>query len=79
MIGGLFGEALRALRANRLRTALTMLGIIIGVAAVIVMLSVGQGAQTMVRDAIASMGSNLFVILSGASTSGALAGFDESA
>jgi putative ABC transport system permease protein len=70
MIGALFGEALRALRANRLRTALTMLGIIIGVAAVIVMLSVGQGAQTMVRNAIASMGSNLFVILSGASTSG---------
>jgi putative ABC transport system permease protein len=70
MIGALFGEALRALRANRLRTALTMLGIIIGVAAVIVMLSVGQGAQTMVRNAITSMGSNLFVILSGASTSG---------
>ena len=70
MIAALLGEALRALRANRLRTGLTMLGIIIGVAAVIVMLSVGQGAQRMVSNAIASMGSNLFVILSGASTSG---------
>ncbi|MBM4201376.1 MAG: FtsX-like permease family protein [Gammaproteobacteria bacterium] len=47
-----------------------MLGIIIGVAAVIVMLAVGQGAQSMVSSAIASMGSNLLVILSGASTSG---------
>lgn len=70
MIAALLGEALRALRANRMRTGLTMLGIIIGVAAVIVMLSVGQGAQLMVSNAIASMGSNLFVILSGASTSG---------
>lgn len=70
MIAALLGEALRALRANQMRTGLTMLGIIIGVAAVIVMLSVGQGAQMMVSNAIASMGSNLFVILSGASTSG---------
>ena len=70
MIAQLLGESLRALRANRLRTGLTMLGIIIGVAAVIVMLAVGQGAQFMVSSAIASMGSNLLVILSGASTSG---------
>lgn len=70
MIAALAAEALRGLRANRLRTALTMLGIIIGVAAVIVMLAVGQGAQAMVSSAIASMGSNLLVILSGASTSG---------
>jgi putative ABC transport system permease protein len=69
-IGGLFGEALRALRANRLRTALTMLGMVIGVAAVILMLAIGQGAQFMVNQAITSMGSNLLIILSGASTSG---------
>jgi putative ABC transport system permease protein len=70
LIGGLLLEAFRALRANRLRTALTMLGIIIGVGAVILMLAIGQGAQTMVREAIASMGSNLLIIMSGASTSG---------
>jgi putative ABC transport system permease protein len=69
-VGGLFGEALRALRANRLRTALTMLGMVIGVAAVILMLAIGQGAQFMVNQAITSMGSNLLIILSGASTSG---------
>jgi putative ABC transport system permease protein len=70
LIGGLLGEALRALRANRLRTALTMLGMVIGVGAVILMLAIGQGAQTMVQEAISSMGSNLLIILSGASTSG---------
>ena len=70
MIAALAAEALRGLRANRLRTGLTMLGIIIGVGAVIVMLAVGQGAQSMVREAIESMGSNLLVILSGATTSG---------
>jgi putative ABC transport system permease protein len=70
LIGGLFGEAFRALRANRMRTALTMLGIVIGVGAVILMLAIGQGAQTMVNQAIRTMGSNLLIILSGASTSG---------
>lgn len=69
MLTALLGESLRALRANRLRTALTMLGIVIGVGAVIVMLAIGQGAQSMVDQAIRSMGSNLLIILSGASTS----------
>lgn len=55
-------EAWRALGANRMRTLLTMLGMIIGVAAVILMLAVGSGAQFNVNQAIASMGSNLFVI-----------------
>jgi putative ABC transport system permease protein len=69
MLMALLGESLRALRANRLRTALTMLGIVIGVGAVIVMLAIGQGAQSMVDQAIRSMGSNLLIVLSGASTS----------
>jgi len=58
--------------ANRLRTFLTMLGMVIGVAAVVAMLAVGQGAQTMVNQTIASMGSNLFIVLSGGSASGGL-------
>ncbi|HEY6044178.1 MAG TPA: ABC transporter permease [Nitrosospira sp.] len=68
----IIGEALRALRLNRLRTGLTMLGMIIGVAAVVLMLAVGQGAQTTVNQAITSMGSNLFFIVPGATSSGAL-------
>jgi putative ABC transport system permease protein len=66
------GEAMRAMAMNRLRTALTMLGMVIGVAAVVLMLAVGQGAQNTVNQSIASMGSNLFIVLSGASTSGGL-------
>ena len=62
-IFAIIGEALRALRLNRLRTGLTMLGMIIGVAAVVLMLAVGQGAQTTVNQAITSMGSNLFFIV----------------
>jgi putative ABC transport system permease protein len=66
----IFTEAFRALHQNRLRTALTMLGMIIGVAAVILMLSIGQGAQTKINDTIADMGSNLFLVLPGATSSG---------
>lgn len=66
----LIGSAFQALRANALRTFLTMLGMMIGVAAVILMLAIGEGAKAMVNQAIESMGSNLFIILSGASTSG---------
>ncbi len=68
----LAGEAWRALGANRLRSALTMLGMVIGVGAVVLMLAIGAGAQYMVNRAIASMGTNLFIVLSGASTSGGL-------
>ena len=62
--------ALAALRVNKLRSALTMLGIIIGVAAVITMVAVGAGAQARVEDQIKSLGSNLIIILSGNFTSG---------
>jgi putative ABC transport system permease protein len=65
-------EAWHAMGANRLRTFLTMLGMMIGVAAVIMMLAIGQGAEFMVSQSIASMGSNLFIILSGSTTSGGL-------
>ena len=57
--------AFRALGRNKLRTALTMLGIVIGVSAVIVLVSIGQGAQSMVLDQISSMGSNMIFIMPG--------------
>jgi putative ABC transport system permease protein len=72
MIGAMLGEAWQALGANRMRAFLTMLGMVIGVGAVILMLAVGQGAQQQVQASIASMGSNLFIVLSGSTTSGGL-------
>jgi putative ABC transport system permease protein len=60
--------ALGALRVNKLRSALTMLGIIIGVAAVIVMIAVGNGAQARVEDQMRSLGSNLIIVFSASST-----------
>ncbi|MCW5617741.1 MAG: ABC transporter permease [Nitrosomonas sp.] len=68
----ILGEALQALRMNRLRTGLTMLGMVIGVAAVVLMLSIGQGAQTKINQSIETMGSNLFIVLPGATSSGGL-------
>src|SRR5262245_27597733 len=62
--------ALRALRVNKLRSTLTMLGIIIGVAAVITMIAVGAGAQARVEEQIKSLGSNLILLLPGSVTSG---------
>ena len=67
---GLLRVAMRALAVNKLRSLLTMLGIIIGVAAVIVMIAVGAGAQKRVEEQIRSLGSNLLLILSGTTTSG---------
>ncbi|MEK6244135.1 MAG: ABC transporter permease [Pseudomonadota bacterium] len=67
---GLLRVAMRALAVNKLRSLLTMLGIIIGVAAVIVMIAVGAGAQARVEEQIRSLGSNLLLILSGTTTSG---------
>ena len=64
--------ALRALRVNKLRSILTMLGIIIGVGAVIAMVSVGAGAQARVAEQIRSLGSNLIIILPGSVTSGGI-------
>jgi len=61
--------AVRALRVNKLRSALTMLGIIIGVGAVIAMVGVGAGAQASVAERIESLGTNLIVARSGSVTS----------
>src|SRR5262244_2877373 len=65
--------AARALGRNKLRTALTMLGIIIGVGAVIVLVSIGQGAQAMVLDQISSMGTNMMYVMPGNLTFGGAA------
>ena len=64
--------ALRALRVNKMRSLLTMLGIIIGIAAVIAMVAIGAGAQKMISDQIASIGSNLLLVIPGSTTSGGL-------
>ena len=72
MMLAMLSVAWMAMWANRLRTILTMLGMVIGVGAVILMLAVGQGAQQQVQASIASMGSNLFIILSGSTTSGGM-------
>ena len=61
--------ALSALRVNALRSLLTMLGIIIGVGAVITMVSVGEGAQAQVSERIQSLGANLIIALSGTASS----------
>ena len=58
--------SLGALGANKMRTVLTMLGVIIGVGAVIALMSIGTGVQHMVTDQIKSMGSNLLFITPGA-------------
>ena len=68
MFTNMLREAWRAMAANKLRTFLTMLGLVIGVGAVVLMLAIGQGAQTLVREAVATMGSNLFIVLSGGTT-----------
>jgi putative ABC transport system permease protein len=60
-----FKIALRALRRNKLRTVLTMLGMIIGVGAVIAMVSIGNGAKSQVEAQIASLGQNVIMVFSG--------------
>ena len=60
----------RALRVNKMRSALTMLGIIIGVGAVIAMIAVGTGASRRISEHISKMGSNLLMIVPGATTTG---------
>ena len=64
-----FRIALRALRRNKMRSVLTMLGIIIGVGAVIAMVGIGTGARMQVEAQIASLGKNMILIFTGATTS----------
>ena len=74
MIATMLAEAWSALIANRLRSVLTMLGMIIGVAAVILMLAIGGGVQKQVSDSIAGLGSNLLIVTAGSGRSGPLSG-----
>ena len=62
--------ALRALARNKLRAFLTMLGIIIGVGAVIAMVAIGEGAKSTIRSQIASLGTNVLIILPGSNVQG---------
>jgi len=64
--------ALRALRRNKLRTLLTMLGMVIGVGAVIAMVGIGNGAKTQIETQIASMGENVVLVFSGSFTRGGM-------
>lgn len=67
-----FKIALRALRTNKMRSFLTMLGIIIGIAAVIAMMAVGSGASYVISQQIASIGSNIILVMPGSTTSGGI-------
>ncbi len=71
--------ALQALARNKMRSALTMLGVFIGVAALIAMVAVGQGANEAVRKQIESLGTNLLVVVPGATTMGGMRGGQGSA
>jgi len=66
----IFRVAFRALARNKMRSALTMLGVIIGVASVIAMVSIGQGAQASVQTQIANVGTNLLFIRAGSMNTG---------
>jgi putative ABC transport system permease protein len=65
-------SAFRALRRNKMRSFLTMLGIIIGVAAVIAMLAIGQGAEFSVQQQINALGTNVLIVLPGSQNTGGL-------
>src|SRR5512136_2612562 len=60
-----FGVALRALTANKLRSALTMLGIVIGVGAVVALMALGTGATNEITGQVQGAGANLVVVMSG--------------
>jgi macrolide transport system ATP-binding/permease protein len=68
------GAAVQALARNKMRSALTMLGVFIGVAALIAMVSLGQGANAAVKKQIESLGTNLIVVMPGARTAGGVRG-----
>jgi macrolide transport system ATP-binding/permease protein len=70
----IMAAAVQALRRNMMRSSLTMLGVFIGVAALIAMVAVGQGANEAVRKQIESLGTNLVVVLPGARTAGGMRG-----
>jgi putative ABC transport system permease protein len=69
-LAAIFKTAFRALVRNKVRSLLTALGIIVGIAAVIAMMALGSGASTMIQDQIKSMGNNLVIITPGSSSAG---------
>ena len=69
-----FAMALNALLANKLRSLLTMLGIIIGVGAVIAMVSIGMGVRTSVTNSFASLGTNMLIVMPGSTNKGGIRG-----
>ncbi len=69
-----FKVALRALARNKMRSILTMLGIIIGVGAVIAMVGIGQGASASIQAQIANLGNNMLIVQSGSANTGGLRG-----
>ena len=73
-ISNLIKVAYRSLSKNKMRTFLTMLGIIIGVASVIAMLAIGQGSKQNVQASIASLGTNSIMIFPGSSNQGGVRG-----
>jgi putative ABC transport system permease protein len=72
LVGETVAVAFQSIRANKLRAALTMLGIIIGVGAVITMVALGSGAQKAVEDRIASLGANVFTVYAGQGNRGGI-------
>jgi putative ABC transport system permease protein len=72
LLGETVAVALQSIRANLLRSVLTMLGIIIGVAAVITMVALGSGAQKAVQDRIAALGANVFSVMAGQARQGGI-------
>ncbi len=71
-IGNILLSAFRALQRNKMRSFLTMLGIIIGVAAVIAMLAIGQGAEFSVKQQISALGTNVLIIFPGSQATGGI-------
>ena len=76
LIGETIRVALGALRANKMRSLLTMLGIVIGVSAVIAVVALGRGAQKAVNDRISSLGTTLLTVSPGQARSGGVMSFD---
>ncbi|HEY7505449.1 MAG TPA: ABC transporter permease, partial [Gemmatimonadales bacterium] len=72
LLGETIVVAFQSIRANKLRAVLTMLGIIIGVGAVITMVALGSGAQRAVEDRIAALGANVLTVFAGQGRSGGI-------
>ena len=74
MISDLLKETIRSLMGNKVRSGLTILGIVIGIASVIAMISIGQGAKNSISSSIEAIGSNLIIVMPGSQQGGAVSG-----